>query len=165
MSKGVNRLHEEYNKIKENDELCQIGGKVNLINNNFLHWKACLKGPKNTPLENGLFILEMKFSQNYPDERPLVQMRTPTIHPNINNRNGNISSDYLSNWNKDYNINGILHAVFMLLAYPNFHNSYLIGINESIYFEKASKMTSKYAGENQSYNWDNSWDKGWSNDI
>ncbi len=109
----------------------------------------------------------MKFSPNYPDERPLVQMRTPTFHPNINNNNGRICEFYLNNWEKDYNINGILHAVFLLLARPNFPNCYSFfnGIDERTYFEKASKMTSKYAGESQSYNWDNSLDKGWSNDI
>ena len=167
MSRGVSRLQEEYNKIKENDALCQIGGTACPINKDFMHWKASLKGPKNTPFEKGIFILEMKFSPNYPDESPLVQMRTPTFHPNINNHNGSICVSYLTNWEKDYNINGILNAVFFLLAYPNFHNCYSFfnGINERTYFEKASKMTSKYAGENQSYIWENSWDKGWSNDI
>ena len=94
-------------------------------------------------------------------------MRTPTFHPEINNEDGRICIEYLYKWQNDFNIIGILNAVFRLLACPNFHNCYSFfkGIDERTYIQKASKMTSKYAGESQSYNWDNSWDKGWSNDI
>lgn len=166
MSKGINILFEEYKKIKENDALSQIGGIVNLINKDILHWEARLKGPKSTPFENGLFILEMKFSPSYPYESPLVQMRTPTLHPNINDKNGNICISYLSNQKKDYNIIGILYAIFELLAHPNFDSAYypsFRGIDKSSFFRKASKMTMKYAVEGQSYG--NNWDMGWSNEI
>ena len=112
---------------------------------------------------DGLFILEMKFPQNYPCESPLVQMRTPIFHPNINNQNGDICVDYLRNWKENYDINGIIHAIFYLLYTPNFMNSYAIykEKDKEDYFRESIKMCREYAVESQSYNWDTSWDKGW----
>ena len=99
---------------------------------------------------DGLFILEMKFSQNYPYEGPLVQMRTPIFHPNIDSQ-GNIRVEYLKNWKKDYDINGIIHAIFYLLYNPNFMD---VKMDKEALFREPIKMCKKYATENQSYNWD-----------
>ena len=163
MSKGMEKLQEEYNEIKKSDILTSIGGTANPINGNLFFWEASLKGPKNSPYENGLFILQMKFNENYPYERPLVQMRTPIFHPNINNENGNICVEYLNRWEKDYNIIGILHAIFLLLYRPNPYNAYSFYKckDEKTYFKIASKYTLNYAlscGKNLGYYWD----KGWS---
>ena len=163
MSKGIEKLREEYNLIKKNDSLCELRGTANPINGDFFHWKASFIGPKETPYMDGLFILEMKFPQNYPYERPLVQMRTPIFHPNIDNQNGNICIDYIINWKKDYDINGIIHAVFLVLFEPNFMNSFASysQLDKEAYFRKSIIMCRNYAVESQSYNWDTSWNKGW----
>ena len=162
MSKGIEILQEEYKEIKKSNKLTSIGGTANPKNWNLFFWEACLKGPKNSPYENGFFILQMKFNENYPYERPLVQMRTPIFHPNINNENGNICVEYLNRWEKDYNIIGIMYAVFELLYFPNFANAYSFYKckDERTYFKIASKYTFNYADETQMCLL-HLWDKGW----
>lgn len=96
MSKGIEKLREEYNKIKKSDYLSQIEGTVNLKNRDLLFLEVSFKGPKYTPYEDGLFILQIRFNENYPYGKPLVQMRTPIFHPNINNENGHICIEYLA---------------------------------------------------------------------
>lgn len=159
MSQGIAKLQEEYKEIKTTDLLLSVAGSAGSIKKDFLHWKACFNGPKNTPYMYGLFIIEMKFSERYPDEGPEVRMRTPTYHPNIDCNNGHICVEYLSKWQKNYNIIGIINTVHDLLADPNPKSSYC-----SVNNEKALKMRSKYAVESQSYDWNSCWDKGWKND-
>ena len=102
MSKGIEKLEEEYKEIKQTNLLCSVAGSAGPIRINkkpdYLHWKACFNGPKNTPYMYGLFIMEIKFDENYPETGPEVRMRTPTYHPNIDCSNGHICVDYLSHW-------------------------------------------------------------------
>ena len=49
MSKGLEKLREEYNLIKKNDSLREIKGTADPINGDFYHWKASFIGPKETP--------------------------------------------------------------------------------------------------------------------
>ena len=91
MSKGISKLQEEHKFIKKSGVLANIGGAAGPINKDYLHWKACFIGPKNTPYEGGLFFIEFKFNSNYPDSGPIdVQMRTKTYHPNIWKSTGHI---------------------------------------------------------------------------
>ena len=159
MSIGKEKLQEEYKEIKQTDLLCSIAGSAGPIKKDFLHWKACFNGPKNTPYMYGLFFIEIKFDENYPNVAPEVRMRTPTYHPNIDCSNGHICVDYINYWKKENNVIGIINTVHDLLADPNPKSAYC-GVND----EKARKLRSKYAGESQSYDWSSCWSNGWDND-
>ena len=153
-------MREEYQKIRKSGNLAEIGGSVSLINQNFLHWKGCMSGPKNSPYSDGLFFFEIKFDSNYPYSAPDIQMRTPIYHPNIDSRNGHISIHLLHNWNNNYDICTLILAIFNLLAYPNEYDPYVPYKKDP---EKAKEFTYKYATQNQEIDWNNSWDKGWNN--
>ena len=157
-STGVKRLQEEYKQLKKDKTLASIQGSAAPVKkNDFLHWKGCLKGPKDTPYKNGLYYFEMKFTNEYPKKGPVdVQMRTKTYHPNINYSNGHICVSYFSSWKEEYNIRGILIAIHTLLNNPNPGSAYL-SLNE----KKAEEFNSKYATLDQEYNWEDSWGKGW----
>ena len=58
MSKGIEKLREEYQKIRQSGDLASIGGSVELINQDFLHWKGSMLGPKNSPYSGGCFFLK-----------------------------------------------------------------------------------------------------------
>lgn len=174
--KGIDKLQEEYIEIKKTDLLCSCAGSagpIMIVDENgkkkrdYMHWKACFNGPKNTPYMYGLFILEMKFTEDYPNKAPQVQMRTPTYHPNISSSTGNICVEYLKDkWKKENNIIGIINTVCDLLARPNSLDPYSSDfktLDKNIYKERANKMRSKYARESQKYDWKNSWNKGWDN--
>ena len=164
MSKGIEKLREEYHNI--NSDLAKVlGGSVSVepINQDFLHWKGCIPGPKNSPYSGGLFFFEIKFDSNYPYSAPDIQMRTPIYHPNIAPRSGHISIDLLLNWNEwndNHNIYSLILAIFSLLACPNEHSAYPPYKKDP---EKAKEFTYKYATQSQEIDWNNSWDKGWNN--
>ena len=89
------KLEEEYIYHLEEGPLSDIGGSAGVIDEDILHWKASFIGPTGSFYENGLFIVEMKFTSNYPNEAPKVRMRTQTYHPNIRS-DGKICVNYLS---------------------------------------------------------------------
>ena len=104
-----------------------------------------------------MYYFEIKFTNEYPKKGPIdVRMRTKTYNPNINNSNGHICVSYFSSWKEDYNVYGIVHAIYDLLNNPNPGSSY-----HSLDEKKAGEFNSKYATLDQEYDWDNCWDKGW----
>ena len=158
--KGIEKLEEEYKYIRKNDVFSAIGGSAGPITKkDYKHWCACFIGPINTPYQGGLFYIEMKFSDNYPDDAPEVRMRTPIYHPNINCGNGKVCVEYINKWKSSNDIIGIVNRVFDLLANPNPDDGWY-ALNEG----KARKFKDKYALESQSYDWENSWNDGWKND-
>ena len=158
MSVGVKKLQEEFKYIRKSSGLANISGTVAPYKKDFLHWFGCFMGPKNTPYSDGIFYFEIKFTKNYPNEKPEVQMRTPIYHPNIYNGNGHVCVSYLNEWKNTYDIIGIVNAIYDILDEPNTGDSYLIGFDK----KKAEEFKKKYATENQDIDWKNSWGKGWS---
>jgi len=47
------------------------------------HLAITLVGPKGTPYQGGLFRMEMKFPDEYPQLPPYVRLHTPIWHPNF----------------------------------------------------------------------------------
>ena len=159
MSTGSKKLQEEFKIIRRSSHLASFSGTVGPVTkNDFLHWKGCLTGPKNTPYSDGIFYFEIKFSKDYPNVVPDVQMRTPTYHPNIFNGNGHICVSYLNEWKNTYDIIGIVNAIYDLLDEPNQDDSYLCSFDK----KKAEDFKNKNEKEDQNINWSDSWDKGWS---
>ena len=62
--------------------------------NNILKWKATIIGPEETLWEGGTFWFSLTFTENYPNEPPIIKFITPIFHPNIY-ENGNICLDIL----------------------------------------------------------------------
>ena len=82
-------------------------------------WYAKIKGPQNTPFENGIFDVELKFNDDYPIKPPSVKFLTQMYHPNIY-RDGKICIDILqSEWTPAQNIRTILLSISSLLMDPN----------------------------------------------
>ena len=159
MTTGVAKLQDEYTKIKKSGILASIGGSAGPTKKRcFKHWKACFIGPSKTPYENGLYYIEMKFSDDYPKKRPDVRMRTPIYHPNI--YEGKICVEYLNEWKEDNDVAGIIHQVCGLLSAPNEEDPFW---GQKIDENKARELRIKYATESQKYNWDDEDWKGYKN--
>ena len=47
-----------------------------------LHWSALLRGPKDTPYENGVFQLSISCGTDYPLTPPSMTFQTRVFHPN-----------------------------------------------------------------------------------
>eukprot|EP00672_Neobodo_designis_P019098 CAMPEP_0174827140 /NCGR_PEP_ID=MMETSP1114-20130205/518_1 /TAXON_ID=312471 /ORGANISM="Neobodo designis, Strain CCAP 1951/1" /LENGTH=164 /DNA_ID=CAMNT_0016060747 /DNA_START=103 /DNA_END=597 /DNA_ORIENTATION=+ len=109
------RLMNDLKSIQKEDTLVAAPA-----DDNIMEWEAVLPGPEETPWEGGLFSLEMKFSDDYPNTPPRVKFTTPGIfHPNVY-VNGDICLDILkSQWSPTYDVRMLLLSIQSLLAEPN----------------------------------------------
>ena len=154
--KGIEKLQSEFRELRK-DGLSGVGGSAGIINKNYLHWKACFIGPKTSPYNGGLYWIEIKCKEEYPETPPEVIFKTKIWHPNIS-ESGSICIEYLNNWQKTYNIRGIVTSLFDLLGTPNF-GSPLNSLTQenhkmkSDFEKKASEYNSKYAIQNQNITW------------
>ena len=151
--KGTKLLEKEFSELRKGG-LSHIGGSAGPINREFKHWRACFIGPKRTPYENGLFYVEMRFTEDYPDTKPEVRFRTKVFHPNVY-ENGKVCIDYLNNWSSQNikNIKSIIDSLFELLCFPNFSSRANTNCTKENYNQKASECRSMNCGASQNYNW------------
>lgn len=145
------RLNHEFKELNNDPDLNCYAEKSAGIHS----WKVTMKGPEDTPYQNGYFDLRIEFSANHPFKPPMVLFDTKVYHPNIN-ESGIICIDILkSKWSPVLTISKIIASLQSLLAHPNPHDPlsqesadlYLNDIEE--YNRKAETWTRLYALENQ----------------
>ena len=139
-----------------------------------------MSGPEDTPYKGGLFILNVHFPDNYPNEPPEVCFITPIYYLNVNpkapknksdefDKLGHVSISTLNWWNPKYKMREVLYNIYSLFYHCNPDSAY--GIDRAkeyndfdyrmVYYEKAKYFTKKYANpKNSSINYDRSkdWD-------
>lgn len=82
-------------------------------------WEAIIFGPDETIWEDGVFRLDLRFSDDYPNRPPKVKFLTKMFHPNIYT-NGQICLDILAHqWSPVYDVSSILTSIQSLLCDPN----------------------------------------------
>lgn len=82
--------------------------------------KASFEGPKNTPYEGGVFVVDIVVPNEYPLKPPNVKFDTRLFHPNVSSQTGAICLDILKNaWTPVYTIKSILISLQQLLDSPN----------------------------------------------
>ena len=47
-------------------------------------WQIVIGGPNDTPYNGGVWVIDVTFSEDYPDAAPEFRFRTPIKHCNIN---------------------------------------------------------------------------------
>jgi ubiquitin-conjugating enzyme E2 D/E len=120
------RLQKELQQVTEN-----LDDYKNIIHNlepieSIYHWKAVLIGPVDTPYENGLFELDLTFSEQYPFKPPKVLFKTKIFHPNICSGDGSICNLILGDgWSPGYTILTTCTAIYSMLSSPDW-NGYLV---------------------------------------
>ncbi|EGC36092.1 hypothetical protein DICPUDRAFT_94383 [Dictyostelium purpureum] len=122
MSKSYSgkRVFKEYQELKEeikNDKNSPY--TVFLSENDLTAWKVIIRGPSNSPYEQGLFVLSVTFPDEYPFKPMTVRFITKVYHCNINN-DGYICLDVLKDcWTPSLTISKILLSISSLLTTPN----------------------------------------------
>ena len=119
--------------------------------NNIFAWSATIIGPKDSPYEDGIFLLKISFPQNYPFKPPQISFETKIYHPNISS-SGSICLDILqSNWSPALTITKTLLSISSLLTDPNPDDPLVPEIakiyknNRAKHDENARNATIKYA--------------------
>ena len=93
-----------------------VGCIASPVETDVLLWKAQINGPEDSTWEGGVFKLEMRFSEEYPDEPPKVKFLTKMFHPNIY-ENGDICVDMLQKgWVATYGVENILISLQVCLC-------------------------------------------------
>lgn len=111
------RLSRELLKLQSDSD--KLEGIIIKTPTDLMIWNAKIEGPSNSPFENGVFDIELKFDTDYPIKPPSVKFLTKIYHPNIY-RDGKICIDILqSEWTPAQNIRTILLSIISLLMDPN----------------------------------------------
>ncbi len=79
-----------------------------------------LKGPQDTPYQNGIFKIQLNISQTYPFQPPHLKFLTKMYHPNIAQYDGGICIDILKDqWSAALKLKSIILSISSLLENPN----------------------------------------------
>ena len=113
---------------------------------NIMIWKGFIKGPPDTPFENGNFHIQFSFDEDYPFKPPSIKFLTNIFHPNIY-RDGKICLDILEtqNWAPATQVKTIILSLLLLFTEPNPDSpanreaSELLKKNRDLYNEKIKK--------------------------
>mmetsp|Transcript_6221 Transcript_6221/g.7882 ORF Transcript_6221/g.7882 Transcript_6221/m.7882 type:complete len:180 (+) Transcript_6221:99-638(+) len=85
-----------------------------------LHWTALLRGPPDTPYENGVFQISIKCTSDYPLVPPNMTFVTKIFHPNVHFKTGDICLDILKKeWSPAWGLQAACRAVLALLSDPD----------------------------------------------
>ena len=145
---ALRRIKKELEEISKDPE---ARFTVAPVKENLLSLNVSLKGPSDSPYENGVFKLNIVITNDYPFKAPSVNFDTKIYHPNIG-AGGNICLDILnSNWSPALSISSILYSISSLLTDPNPDSplrseiAKVLKEDKSKYLNEAKSWTEKYA--------------------
>jgi len=156
---SMKRIKEEYIFLSKN--LTNIGVTIGLPNpDNLFEWQCTFVGPSDSPYSGGLFIIKIKFPDDYPEKAPEVYFQTPIYHLNVNQRKkrtkggdilGHICINTLKWWMPSVKMFEVLNNIYGLFYFQNSESPYSIDAaneyinNHDLYVKKIKYFTKKYA--------------------
>ena len=170
----MKKIKEEFTDIN-NNPISNIGVTVGLPDeDNIFEWQCSLMGPKDTSYSGGIFFLNIKFPENYPEKCPEVVFKTPIYHINVNPKKldtqgaeplGHVCISTLNWWKPTSKIREVLTDIFALFYMANPESPYGLEraqefrYDRALHEEKIRYFTQKYATfEKANKNYNQSWD-------
>ena len=110
------RINQELKEFKKNKDK---GISASVVGKDTSHWIGYLKGPIDSPYENGIFTVDIKIPDQYPFAPPKVKFSTRLWHPNVSSQTGAICLDILKDqWSPAMTIRTVLLSLQALLCAP-----------------------------------------------
>jgi len=115
MQKANKRIQKEYDDLTKNPP----DGVVITSENMFDSWDIHLNGPAGTAYEKGVFLVKLKFPDNYPFKPPKATFITKMYHPSIKKDNGEICKDiYEEGWVPTKTVKQVIDVLKTMLIDP-----------------------------------------------
>eukprot|EP00823_Brevimastigomonas_motovehiculus_P002463 TRINITY_DN1501_c0_g1_i1.p1 TRINITY_DN1501_c0_g1~~TRINITY_DN1501_c0_g1_i1.p1 ORF type:complete len:204 (+),score=35.23 TRINITY_DN1501_c0_g1_i1:58-669(+) len=113
----LQRIKKEFKDVSASKDSGITG---ELVNDDMLHWKGSITGPKGTPYEGGVFVVDIEIPKNYPFTPPKMKFLTKIWHPNVSSVTGAICLDILKNeWSPALTLRTAMLSLQALLSTPN----------------------------------------------
>lgn len=135
--------------------------------NNQYQFKVLSKGPKNSPFEDGIFVLDIILPCDYPFKPPKITFETPIYHCNVSS-SGQICLDILQQdqWSPRYTIKQCLQEIQELMIHPNPKDAIRLSIAEFCFahqklFDKRYVTHAKAATLKNASKTVEEWEKEW----
>ena len=114
----------EENCIEPNNSFLGILDIKYFINKKPYTLEIVMKGPDNTPYQNGVYYLTIEFPENYPSKKPEIRFKNKIYHLNVSPRNGHI--DLYDTWDSFSSITTaeIFVGIYLFFIYQNPNSPY-----------------------------------------
>jgi peroxin-4 len=144
----VNRLEEQFH--------CKIKLGLRGDSESIFSWYAKITGPKDSPYENGTFLIQIDVPTDYPVKPPKCKFITKIFHPNIHLETGEICHELLKDkWSPSCNLETVCRSILDMINNPyqdsplNCDAGNLLRCNDLVgYYYIAKMYTIDYAIEN-----------------
>lgn len=112
------RLFKELKEVQR-DKSGDSDIKLSCDATNIFKWTAFIKGPSETPYQEGVFQLAITVKEQYPLVPPEVKFATKIFHPNVHFKTGEICLDILkTTWSPAWTLQSVCRAIIALMAHP-----------------------------------------------
>lgn len=149
----LGRIQKELKEIMKDSA---SGVSVEVMGGNLQKLRGSVPGPKDTPYDGGLFIVDIDLDNQYPFVPPKMRFLTKVWHPNVSSQNGAICLDILKDqWSPALTIKTALLSLQALLSSPQpddpqdavVAKEYLT--NHPKFVETAKNWTDTYASQSK----------------
>ncbi|KAK2948396.1 putative Ubiquitin-conjugating enzyme E2 G2 [Blattamonas nauphoetae] len=139
MALSQKRLMHEYKELSKNPVPGIAAAPIN--EKNLYEWEAYIRGPTETPFQNGVFRATLSFPRDYPMSPPKMKFTSKLFHPNVF-VDGNVCISILhppgddpmgyekasERWSPVQSVEKILLSVLSMLSGVSFWMSVLISL-------------------------------------
>eukprot|EP01084_Bolivina_argentea_P208422 355355_1 len=118
---ALRRIKREIKDIKASPpQHCSLGP----VGDDLFKWTATVIGPKDTPYENGVFLLDITIPKDYPFNHPKITFMTKIYHCNARQNScikfdGNCGLHNFENWSPALTINKVLLRIIGIFSEPD----------------------------------------------